>query len=64
MFKIFKGINLLFCLNSLSLVQPDECLDDRRRMSKTTMDMCQDYFEELEYTEEYLAECGLIQGGD
>ena len=46
------------------ILQPDECLDGGRRSSKTMMDKCQMIFDELEYTEDYLIECGLLSAGD
>ena len=42
------------------MLQPDECLDERRSMSKTTLEHCNEIFSECQYSVKLLTECGLL----
>lgn len=46
---------------SLCLLQPSECLDERRTMSKSAMERCSSRFEECGYSMKLLRDCRLLE---
>lgn len=57
---LLHGTAAVGWLQTQRVLQPEECLDERRTKSKTEMDRCNQIFQDLDYSLELLTKCGLI----